>query len=93
MTITGADIEKLRELATNFQDNWANELQDLRESIDARVTDSVNIWVGPDANNFRDEVWPEHRAHIDSAKEALIAAAATANANANAQEDTSANLV
>lgn len=89
MAITGADIQQLQALATKLQVTWAGQIDQLISTIDAEVTNSINIWVGNDADQFRNQIWPEHRTRLRAASTALAEAGATAKRNAQAQESTS----
>lgn len=93
MAITsGADIQALQNLATKFSSEWAGQLETLTAQIDSAVQASVDIWVGTDAGQFRDSIWPQHRAALKAALDALQQAGQTASANAQAQEATSSAL-
>ncbi len=93
MAIRGADIEQLKGLATKLEVNWAGQLDQLISTVDAAVQASANnVWLGPDADQFRTVIWPEHKKHMQAARQALADAGATAKRNAGAQENTSSNL-
>lgn len=94
MAIRGADVEQLRSLANRLEVTWAGQLDQLIASVDSAVQASANnVWLGPDADQFRSVIWPEHKRHLQAARQALAEAGATAKRNAGAQESTSASVV
>ena len=93
MAIRGADVEQLRGLANKLEVTWAGQLDQLIASVYAAVQASANnVWLGPDADQFRGVIWPEHKRHLQAARQALAEAGATAKRNAGAQESTSASI-
>ena len=93
MASRGADVEQLRGLANKLEVTWAGQLDQLIASVDAAVQASANnVWLGPDADQFRGVIWPEHKRHLQAARQALAEAGATAKRNAGAQESTSASI-
>lgn len=93
MGIRGADVERLFDLANRLESTWAGQIDQLISSVDAAVQASAdNVWLGPDAEQFRGVTWPEHRRHLQAARVALAEAGATAKRNAQAQETTSASI-
>lgn len=92
MAITGADIERLRELSTKFSVDWAGQLEQLISQIDGQVQASVDIWTGDDANQFRGQVWPEHKSRMNNARDVLVQAGEMAKRNVEAQVSTSSTL-
>ncbi|MEM7340500.1 MAG: hypothetical protein AAF467_17720 [Actinomycetota bacterium] len=93
MAIRGADIDQLRDLANKLENTWAGEIDGLIGRVDTAVQNSANnIWLGPDADQFRNQIWPEHKRALQAARAALAAAGGTARRNADAQENTSRGL-
>ncbi len=92
MAITGADIEQLRALANKLTVDWAGQIESLTGTINTSVQASTDIWVGPDADQFRNDIWPTHKTALDNARDALTAAGDTAKVNADAQETTSSAI-
>lgn len=93
MAIRGADVEQLRGLANRLEVVWAGQLDQLISSVDAAVAASANnVWLGPDAEQFRGVTWPEHKRHLQAARQALVDAGGTAKRNAGAQETTSSSI-
>ena len=93
MAIRGADVEQLRSLATRLEVTWTGQLDNLIASVDSAVMASAeNVWLGPDADQFRGVIWPEHKRHLQAARQALADAGATAKRNAGAQESTSSSV-
>lgn len=94
MAIRGADIEQLQVLANKLEVTWAGQIDQLISSVDSAVQASANnVWLGPDADQFRNQIWPEHRRHLQAARVALAEAGGTAKRNAQAQESTSQSVV
>lgn len=84
--MVGADIDRVRGLATEFAAR-AEILDQATGTIDAALT--CVVWVGGDAEQFRAE-WSSLRASMLSAAAALRDAAGVLRSNADAQERTSA---
>lgn len=94
MAIRGADVEQLRGLATKLDTTWAGQIDSLITSVDSAVQASANnVWLGPDANEFRNVTWPAHKKALQAARQALADAGATAKRNATAQENTSSTVM
>ncbi len=90
MALRGADVDKLRDLASRLQGQWSTSIDQLISQVDTQVMASAtDVWIGPDADRFRNEIWPQHKTALKAARQALIDAGATAKRNADVQEDTS----
>lgn len=93
MALRGADIDKLRDLANRLQNTWGSQIDQLISQIDTQVQASASdVWIGPDADQFRNQIWPQHKAALKAARQALADAGATAKRNADVQETTSSSV-
>ena len=93
MALRGADVDKLRDLAGRLQGTWSSQIDQLISQIDSQVMASASdVWIGPDADRFRNEIWPQHKAALRAARQALTDAGTTAKRNADVQESTSSSV-
>ncbi|WP_326691621.1 MULTISPECIES: WXG100 family type VII secretion target [unclassified Streptomyces] len=81
MTMNGADLARLRELATKF-DGDATQLQGVITSLQTACTDSGGYWTGNKADSFRTE-WEGLKPTFDRFVETLQEAGRAARTNAD----------
>jgi WXG100 family type VII secretion target len=87
MALTGADVARLRELASKF-DGDANQLQGIITSLQTACGGSHDYWVGGNANKFRTE-WEGLKPTFDKFVETLRDAGRAARTHADNQEQVS----
>ncbi len=82
----GMNVQEVKDLGTKLK------------GISTQITDMVNLlhgkvnntsWVGPDAAKFKNEWWPQHRAHLQKMVQDLDGFGQSALNNATEQENIS----
>lgn len=86
MAVTGMDIEQVRMLGTLLR-NQLDAVNGIVSSIESSLSNTV--WIGPDAETFRNEWWPQHKTNLQSIGNQLVGFGDAAHNNANEQEATS----
>lgn len=90
MSVTGMNIEEVRALGNHLCNQAPTELSNVMTAIENKVL-AAN-WTGNDANRFKNELWPSHKAQIQRICDELLQFGQLANQNATAQETTSNNV-
>jgi WXG100 family type VII secretion target len=81
MSMRGAEIERLRDLASDFREK-AGELRGIISFLNSDAENSANYWKGPKADQFRNE-WNEVKPTFDRFADSLDDAAKSADTNAD----------
>jgi uncharacterized protein YukE len=84
----GMDVPAVRNLATQLSAK-ADEIESIMSVLTSQLH-SVQ-WMGPDADNFRNDWQSVHRVQLSTVAQALRDAATRANNNANQQEQASSS--
>jgi hypothetical protein len=79
----GMDVGEVRRLGGSLQAS-AGRIDSLITRIESAVSGST--WVGPDASMFKNQWWPEHKAHLKQMSEKLHGLGQSALNNAAEQE-------
>ncbi len=85
MSVRGADIERLRELAEKFRSK-GSDIRSLISDLDSSTRNSEGYWVGPKADTFRAE-WDEVKPTFDRFADSLDEAARSADTSAENVEN------
>ncbi|MEM7340497.1 MAG: WXG100 family type VII secretion target [Actinomycetota bacterium] len=88
MTLSGADIDRLRDLAREI-DRQTQRLQNLSRSARTQIAASGGFWEGDDARSFRHSWQSRHAPALDRCVAELTALAADVRGHADDQEQTS----
>ena len=91
MAVTGMDVGEVKKLSTLLH-NKANEIQGVLTQLNSQINNSQHIWVGNDANQFRNDWAHTHVNQLRAVINGLADASTKASRNAQAQEDTSNKL-
>lgn len=87
MSVThGMDVAEVRRLGAIFQQRSA-EIEGMVRAIDRMVASTD--WSGPEANRFKSQWWPGHKAHLVKVSQELSGLGQSAIGNAQAQEEVS----
>ena len=86
MALTGMDIEQVKSLGNLLQQK-KGEIEQLVAQIEGSIGNTT--WLGPDADRFRNDWWPQHRTSLRQIGEALHGFGQSAINNALEQADTS----
>ena len=87
MAVThGMNPEEVRQLGQELQ-RQAGEIESLMGTLNSRVGSTT--WVGPDATQFKDQWWPEHRQQLQKVAQDLRGFGQSALNNAAEQEQVS----
>ena len=87
MAVThGMNPEEVRALGTQLQD-VARQIETIMGQLNSKVGSTT--WVGPDASQFKDQWWPEHRQHLQRVATDLSGFGQSALNNAAEQEQVS----
>lgn len=87
MAFTGMVIEEVKQTGNELK-QISGEIQSLMSRLDSRVNSTT--WEGPDANRFKQEWWPQHRATLQRIVSDLDGLGQSALNNATEQEQASA---
>lgn len=82
MVDRGADIQRLRDLATTFGEKATLLREEIVESLSTLSEDSEGYWKGPAADRFRQE-FRDAKPTFNSFADALDSAKQSANTNAD----------
>ncbi len=86
MAMTGMVIEEVRQTAGELK-QISGEIQGLMQRLDGKV--SSTTWEGPDAQRFKNDWWPQHRATLQKIVTDLEGLGQSALNNASEQESAS----
>lgn len=86
MAITGLDVEVVDQKGRELK-NLANEVGNLLSRIDQLVQGLPSVWVGPDADEFVNNLWPTHKRTLQAAQTDIDALGTRAIQNAEEQRD------
>jgi hypothetical protein len=78
--------QEVRDLGGHLQ-RVAGDIERLMGEVNTKVGSTT--WVGPDATQFKDQWWPEHRQHLQRVATDLNGFGQAALNNAAEQEQTS----
>lgn len=82
----GMNPEEVRQLGGQLQD-VSRQIESIMGQLNSKV--STTTWVGPDATQFKDQWWPEHRQHLQKVSTDLQGFGQSAINNASEQEQVS----
>jgi uncharacterized protein YukE len=82
----GMNVTEVRALGAQLK-QAAQEVTSMINALNGKIVNTS--WVGPDASRFKDQWWPEHRAHLQKMSTDLAGFGDSANNNAAEQESTS----
>jgi len=82
----GMNVEDVRRLGSTLQAK-AEEIRTILNQIDSQL--NATTWVGPDAEQFKGQWWPEHKASLSSVAERINGFGQSALNNASEQESVS----
>lgn len=88
MALTGMDIEAVRQLGTLLKTK-ADEIQSTMNQLNSQITSSQSIWIGPDADTFRNDWQSSHMRSLQMVIQGLEDASQRATQNATEQESAS----
>ena len=87
MAVThGMNTEEVRNLGAQLQE-VSRQIESIMGQLNSKVGSTT--WVGPDATQFKDQWWPEHRQHLQRVATDLNGFGQSALNNAAAQEEAS----
>ena len=89
MALTGMDIEAVRQLAQMLNQK-SGEIRDIMNQLNGQIQSSNSIWVGNDAEQFRNDWQSSHVPALNQVAEGLEQASQRAAQNAAQQEQASA---
>lgn len=89
MALTGMDIEAVQQLARLLQQKADEIEQQIMQQLNSQIQNSTSIWVGNDANQFRNDWQSSHVPALRQVAEGLKQAAQKATQNAQQQEQAS----
>ena len=89
MALTGMDIEAVRQLA-QLLNQKSNDINDIMQQLNSQIQNSSSIWIGNDAEQFRNDWQSSHVPALNQVVQGLQDASQRANQNASQQEQASA---
>ncbi len=84
MARLGMDVDQVMQVSKNLR-NEAHNIDALVSKIQSIVSSLPGIWDGPDAQQFVNDWWPEHKKTLQAASSHIIGLADAAKANADEQ--------
>lgn len=86
----GMDIQQVRSSMSKIE-SLAGQIDSLRDQLNTAITNLLNIWSGPDANQYVNTTWPPYKSNMTQLTESLRQLATTGRTQATQQEQTSAS--
>jgi uncharacterized protein YukE len=87
MAVThGMNVEEVTALGTTLQ-TQAGHIRDMVGQLEGAINGTT--WMGPDADQFKGQWWPEHKQHLLAVAEQLHGFGQSAKNNATEQMNTS----
>ena len=78
----GMNVAEVRDLGTRLK-QISQQITDMANTLNAKVNDTS--WVGADAQRFKNEWWPQHRARLTQLRTDLDGFGQSAMNNASEQ--------
>ena len=88
MARLGMDVDQVLAVSKQLRSEAAN-IDSLVAKIQGIVGKLPGIWDGPDAVQFANDWWPEHKKTLQAASQHIAGLAQAAQNNANAQREAS----
>jgi len=82
----GMNIQEVQDLG-NLLQRKAEEIDRLISDVESKVGSTT--WVGPDAETFKNQWWPEHKTRLQQVSEGIYGFGQSALNNASEQEEIS----
>lgn len=89
MARMGMDVEAVERTGRDLK-NKATSLQSLTSEIENLVRGLSSVWDGRDAEQFVNELWPQHKKNLSAIKENIDQLGQAAMQNASEQREISA---
>lgn len=89
MARMGMDVEAVERTGRDLK-NKATSLQSLTSEIENLVRGLTSVWDGRDAEQFVNELWPQHKKNLGAIKENIDQLGQAAMQNATEQREISA---
>lgn len=88
MARMGMDVEAVERTGRDLK-NKATSLQSLTSEIENLVRGLTSVWDGRDAEQFVNELWPQHKKNLSAIKENIDQLGQAAMQNASEQREIS----
>ena len=82
----GMNVQEVKALGTNLK-QISRDINNMMNTLNSKVGNTS--WVGPDATKFKNDWWPQHRAHLQKMIADLDGFGQSAMNNASEQEKVS----
>lgn len=91
MARMGMDVDQVERASRDLK-SQAEEIRTLMSRINTVVNGLTSVWDGKDANEFVNNLWPQHKKNLSVVATSIDTLATTAAKNAARQRSTSASL-